>query len=199
LNLTIKGFSPVTLFEEFFKSPAKRSISTYTENAETQSKFLSCLEEKMEEIFRHLEFAPEVENALSQHVNCLATLWPHLASLKTFRTCLACAMFTPEKVFQCGHAVCNVCIRRHGTPSRGQKHSFIIANCPLCGFLQPQGQRLFRLIPPTAGIRALCIDGGGVKGVIPLEILKHLQTTLSHLDSPINEFFDYICGTSAGT
>lgn len=196
--MTAKGFSSKVIFDEFFKTPAKRSISAYTTDTETHSKFIGSLEEKMEEIFRNLEFEPEIENALTQHINCLASLWPHLASLKTFKSCLCCFMFMPEKVLQCGHAICNVCIRRHGTPSKDQRHSFTITDCPLCGYLQPTTQRVFRLIPPTAGIRALCIDGGGVKGVVPLVILNHMLLELKELGSPIHEFFDYVCGTSVG-
>jgi patatin-like phospholipase/acyl hydrolase len=51
---------------------------------------------------------------------------------------------------------------------------------------------------PTAGIRTLCLDGGGVRGVISLMFLEHLQDELSGLGGSIYECFDYICGTSAG-
>ena len=57
---------------------------------------------------------------------------------------------------------------------------------------------MFQLVPPTAGIRTLCIDGGGVRGVIPLMFLKHLEDELNGLGGTVSNCFDYVCGTSAG-
>ena len=54
-----------------------------------------------------------------------------------------------------------------------------------------------RLKPPTAGIRILSIDGGGVRGIIPLESLSLLQQLLGP-DCPIQELVDLGFGTSAG-
>ncbi|BAM40824.1 eukaryotic translation initiation factor 3 subunit 7 [Theileria orientalis strain Shintoku] len=45
------------------------------------------------------------------------------------------------------------------------------------------------------GVRILSIDGGGSKGVIALEILDALN---KHLNRPLHECFDIICGTSTG-
>lgn len=170
----------------------------YSTDHETQCGFLRGIEGGMEEIMRQADLDPSVESTLSQHLKCLTVLWPHLAELKSFRSCFCCLMFMPEKVLHCGHAVCNICIQRMGSPARDEKHAFVLRNCPLCGFIQPELEQLFKLTPPTAGIRVLCIDGGGVRGVIPLIFLKHLDSTLAHLGVPINAMFDYVCGTSAG-
>lgn len=56
----------------------------------------------------------------------------------------------------------------------------------------------FRLKPPTAGLRILSVDGGGVRGVIPLMFLNHFEDELSVLGGYISDCFDYVCGTSAG-
>jgi patatin-like phospholipase/acyl hydrolase len=53
-------------------------------------------------------------------------------------------------------------------------------------------------MPPTAGLRVLCMDGGGVRGVQPLVYLKYLQSELSFFGGSIENMFDYVCGTSAG-
>ncbi|EAN30627.1 Patatin-like phospholipase family protein [Theileria parva strain Muguga] len=45
------------------------------------------------------------------------------------------------------------------------------------------------------GVRILSIDGGGSKGVVALEILDQLN---KHLERPLHECFDIICGTSTG-
>jgi patatin-like phospholipase/acyl hydrolase len=43
--------------------------------------------------------------------------------------------------------------------------------------------------------RILCIDGGGIKGVLPAAFLKTLE---EDLEQPIGSYFDLIVGTSTG-
>lgn len=46
-------------------------------------------------------------------------------------------------------------------------------------------------------MRLLSLDGGGVRGVAELEILRRLETEIG-LNVPITDFFDLIVGTSIG-
>ena len=48
-----------------------------------------------------------------------------------------------------------------------------------------------------SGIRVLSLDGGGVRGIIQLSILKRLED-LTGLGLPLGELFDLMVGTSAG-
>jgi len=45
------------------------------------------------------------------------------------------------------------------------------------------------------GLRVLCIDGGGVKGIVALRLLAHLEHVLGR---PLWQVFDLVAGTSAG-
>jgi hypothetical protein len=151
----------------------------------------------MDVIVSRLESEPAGQSAICQHMERITTLWPDFRSIKSSKTCLSCLMVSPDKVFDCGHSICNVCVRRLGVKSRNEKHTFDVANCILCGSIQ--SSRTFRLIPPTAGLRILCIDGGGIRGVIPLSFLRSFDSDLREFGCPLQEYFDYVCGTSAGT
>ncbi|WMV27482.1 hypothetical protein MTR67_020867 [Solanum verrucosum] len=57
--------------------------------------------------------------------------------------------------------------------------------------------------PPTYGdlITVLCIDGGGIRGIIPATILSFLESQLQELDGSdarLADYFDVMAGTSTG-
>lgn len=50
-------------------------------------------------------------------------------------------------------------------------------------------------------LRILCIDGGGIRGLIPAKILDYLEAELQRIDGStarLADYFDCIVGTSTG-
>lgn len=45
------------------------------------------------------------------------------------------------------------------------------------------------------GLRILCMDGGGMRGLVTVQILRHLEQRLGR---PISSAFDMVVGTSTG-
>mgnify|MGYP002717538389 CR=1 FL=1 len=186
-------FPHAAVFSELYCDACKTAISNYTVHGAVQVKFLSAIRQEFESVFDELDAASQPSAASSVHVKRLQKLHGQLASLKSHKSCFCCLMRMPEKVLGCGHALCDVCIKVFGTPSNSEKYSYTVTECVLCG--APHEGSSFRFVPPTAGVRILSLDGGGVRGVIPLTFLARIEEDLF---CPLREHFDFVCGTSAG-
>lgn len=137
-----------------------------------------------------LDFETTVQSH-NNHVKSLRIQWD---LLRSHRTCLYCLRRKPEHILTCRHAVCDVCVTVFGNPLGGKEAYFVLDSCVLC---QTKGKLVARLKPPTAGARILSIDGGGVRGVVPLEFLNLLQGFLEP-QLPLQDLFELAFGTSSG-
>lgn len=107
------------------------------------------------------------------------------------RTCMYCLRRAPEQALTCGHSACPSCVSIFGAELQG-RHSRMSLRC----LYDDGGLLTVDLKPKTAGVRLLGIDGGGSKGVTPLEFMLKLQEAL--LDCPLHEMIDLACGSSSG-
>jgi hypothetical protein len=121
-------------------------------------------------------------------------LWEHLRSNKT---CFSCLQAVPDHVLACAHSFCARCVQELGTASISYDCAWELSECPLC-LRKFDKSQLIKLKPRCAGTRMLTLDGGGIRGIVELSLLKELQDEIG-LSLPFGEMFDLIVGTSTGT
>lgn len=114
----------------------------------------------------------------------------------SYSACLCCLRELPECALPCGHVLCFPCIQIYGT--RTSRTTIEISRCPLhVRDVIANPPWVITTKPRHAGARVLCLDGGGVRGIIQLQVLTELEKVLGP-DLPIQLFFDLMVGTNTG-
>lgn len=182
-------------FSALYRDSCSRAIQTFTQKAELHEKFLHDVEQEFSKLFISMD-CHRSNSAGLIHTERLQELSPLFKHHKSQNSCLCCLLRTPEKVLDCGHAYCDTCIRTFGTRSASEQYVYMLPQCLLCS--RPHLSHTFSFTPPTAGVRILTIDGGGVRGIIPLTVLRQLEADLEYLGCPLRDHFDFVVGTSSG-
>jgi hypothetical protein len=123
------------------------------------------------------------------------TVWKKLQSNKT---CLSCLQSVSDHVLPCGHSYCPRCVQELAQPSSSFECAFDMSACTLCGDHTHNGSHQIQLRPRCAGARVLTLDGGGIRGIVELAVLRSLEKGVG-LGIQISELFDLVVGTSTGT
>ncbi|KAH7115754.1 hypothetical protein B0J13DRAFT_681344, partial [Dactylonectria estremocensis] len=175
------------------KTPAQtkpetgNSTGTVGETVDSDT-FLESIVARMGELRR------SGEPAVALHAKSYHKYQGQWLSLRTRNTCLLCIQRVPQYELPCRHSICEHCVRVFGHASEEGPRFFAVPHCFLCGAYA--GLHV-RVRPPTAGVGVLCIDGGGVRGIIPTTILELLQEEIG-LPIPVQEHFQLCAGVSAG-
>ncbi|KAI0555301.1 FabD/lysophospholipase-like protein [Xylaria curta] len=111
-------------------------------------------------------------------------------------TCFSCLRELPEHALPCGHVLCLPCVREYGL--KVSKTTIELKRCPLHSMDTNWDPPWTVTVKPAhAGVRVLCLDGGGIRGIVELQTLKAIERYLGP-NLPIQYFFDLIVGTSTG-
>ncbi|RYP21730.1 hypothetical protein DL765_002086 [Monosporascus sp. GIB2] len=118
------------------------------------------------------------------------------ADFASHRICLCCLRHSmPEYPMPCGQVLCTACMRTFRGKGSDEDLSKNLTRCP---FHSDKGCCLeIDEKPLHAGVRMLCLDGGGIRGVIQLAILRAIEKEFEG-SLRIQWFFDLVVGTSAG-
>ncbi|KAL3422983.1 hypothetical protein PVAG01_04730 [Phlyctema vagabunda] len=190
-----------------FKNGKVIAVGTY------QSKFSA---ESFQETFRYLVFAflkdlleelkvtsskfqPEDQTAANIHKDLvLRPFYAHVSKgrttlLSSHSTCFSCLMASPEHPLPCGHIICTPCLIAYG--KQQERDTIELTSCPF--HAGTFSRWVVYLKPSTAGARVLTLDGGGIRGIVELEVLRLIENVWGGALC-IQDFLDLIVGTSTG-
>lgn len=203
--LTEIAFDACDIFQELYAEPLGTALqSNYADLSHPGERRLQntiCKEDRFKIPVKFVTMARRSDGtrdwALRQHKNNLSSLWlcDTRKLMVSAQICVSCLAGSPHHVLECGHILCDQCVGRFGRPWVGEEYRYVVEECVICRF--PVGL-VVHLKPPTAAPRILTIDGGGVRGVAPLEVLNKLQKDLGPR-ARVQDFFDLAFGVSAGT
>jgi hypothetical protein len=177
-------YPPEVVFREFFQGQldALRLPDRLSEVNGIRSQFMMLFD----------ELCPD-KPAIVLRRGILAANQSQWKYLQSTTTCFACLFRFSERRLPCGHSMCEDCIESHYPRSRGP-YSYSVGSCLLCGI---DAKMIIDIKPVTVEPNVGAIDGGGVRGIIALILLKRLQDALDS-GHPLRDYFDYFAGTSAG-
>ncbi|KAI0490190.1 hypothetical protein F4859DRAFT_183291 [Xylaria cf. heliscus] len=111
--------------------------------------------------------------------------------------CLCCLSNPPDHQLSCGHTICLECAKDFGRIDDHLK--VVIDQCPLHDTILhnqlTNEPTIIAVQPPHSGLRVLVLDGGGVRGIVELCVLRALE---GRIGIPLHRFFDLVVGTSTG-
>lgn len=185
------GFEPSRIFITLYETACSKALQQCLDSPTFASQLCNVVKTSFIDAYKQLETG---RNAADIHRSNLSISSNRWSNIRTNRCCLICIAAKPEHVLNCGHSMCDNCVRIFGQPLNSSHNTFQISSCIICDI---DTNLLVQLKPPTAGLRILTVDGGGVRGVVPLEFLRILQAILGK-ECQIYNLFDLAFGTSAG-
>jgi hypothetical protein len=118
----------------------------------------------------------------------------HYSAVKSNRLCLYCLIRPAQHVTVCDHPFCDLCAQIFGDPAASVEYRFTVERCLYC---ETEITLTVDVLPPSMDPSVLAIDGGGVRGVIPLEFLILVQEYLGNAGR-LQDYVDLVVGSSAG-
>lgn len=186
------------LIESNTDNYTQEQLGTSNTEARPSSLCSSLLRSAQRQWSRHIKAFVGCETRMDVVRIHLNNLQQHTLFLKNRicnTSCASCILQAWDTVLPCSHGLCRLCLRAKSTTTN-ESSQLCLEDCPICRLTFPD-PCFFPMEPPTAVGRVLALDGGGVKGIVQLEILRLLEEKIG-LDIPFTSFFDLVVGTSIG-
>ncbi|KAJ2991286.1 hypothetical protein NUW58_g2566 [Xylaria curta] len=167
-----------------------------------------CLVELLRELTTQVRENNEAEERVAAHIHktmVLTNLFSHAKNsdgashirnyLINHTACFCCLFGQAEHTLPCGHVLCTECIHTYGSALGANWIKLL--ECPFaCRGNRMATSCVIHMKPKLAGIRLVTLDGGGIRGIVELEVLRQIEMELGGV--PIQCFIDLIVGTSTG-
>lgn len=176
------------MFYALFETPLRKA--TRPKFSDLEQTIVSVVLDGMKEIIS-LRIDYDETQRLKAHADFALANRDVFRAAKSQVMCHGCFVGICEIFLPCGCGICAKCCRLFGQSaqlSSVKSHR----QCFLCGTAK-LGR--VRLPPLTAGYRILELDGGGVRGINQLIVLRKIQ---EQTGLPMHLFFDLAVGTSVG-
>lgn len=157
-----------------------------------------CPAQQTDSVERHFSelfeiFSANASTSVNMRRKQLESQSGQLCRLRSNLICLFCLLRTAQHILACGHTLCDRCAQVFGAPVAGLEYQFTVKGCLYCLYQRPL---TVDVLPPTMSPTILALDGGGVRGVIPLEFLLLVQEHLR--PCTVQDVVDLALGTSSG-
>ncbi|THC91223.1 hypothetical protein EYZ11_009303 [Aspergillus tanneri] len=186
---------PRAVFGTLYRSIITRGIRDYNDRA----KFAIAVGDLVGQV--ELEFVSQFYSVVSQgrrtadhRRDQLLAMSHELGKVQSAKICLYCLVRTAQHSQACHHALCDQCAQIFGYPAPDVEYQFTVSTCLIC---LSGGTMVVDVLPPTMNPTILAIDGGGVRGSIPLEYLLLIQESLGP-QCKIQDLVDLSIGSSSG-
>ncbi|EAS29982.3 uncharacterized protein CIMG_08728 [Coccidioides immitis RS] len=186
------AFCPRALFRSLYRKPVYTALQHVYNTPSFAKSQCQMIEDDLVSLFEIMAASGESSSQLHRYnIGHNARSWK---ALKLEFTCTWCLRQCKQHPVPCGHLICDNCVQRYGEQLIGSDVEYFIKDCIACR--EPACLKV-KIKPATAGVRVVSIDGGGVRGIIPLESLASIQAPLGQ-DLPLASLVDFMIGTSSG-
>jgi len=158
-------------------------------------KDIDMITSKLRRSFRSILTSASADSPFSSHVVRVRSYETLLRGKDFGYSCATCLINQWDSLLPCGqHGMCHSCLQQ----CEGYCYNTCtvsIRKCHVCDCRFDEWKA--QVIPPSARGSILALDGGGVRGLIQLEILSCIENEIG-LGLPLMRFFDLIVGSSIG-
>jgi hypothetical protein len=183
---------PQAIFQTLYRPSVSRGFREYDGPQPVNS--LATLVET-EFVRQTHQIISRSQSSLDWRKENILSLSHELSRVQSNQFCLYCLARPAQHSMACHHALCDLCPQLFGAPASHEEYRFSMSTCLLC---HSRATLVIDVLPPTMNPTILAIDGGGVRGGIPLEYLLLIQESLGR-DCRIHDLIDLSVGSSSGT
>ncbi|KAI9849895.1 MAG: hypothetical protein M1837_000109 [Sclerophora amabilis] len=141
---------------------------------------LNSIQKQMERILLNQNVVSEERAASQLHLDQMRLFYESLGNATMFSSnsaCFCCLRELPEHPLICFHVLCTPCVYAYGRLK--EKTTICMDSCPL----HPDDSTFYpelhvKVKPYLAGVRVLALDGGGIRGIVELQVLRAKEQRL---------------------